>query len=54
MKLDVFINIILFATLSSLLNGIGYGVNTGEYWVVLGIVLCIVINVIIGLRKDLR
>lgn len=54
MNLGLIVNIILFTLLTSLLTSMGYGVNTGEYWSVLVIVVCIGANTIMGVLEKTK
>lgn len=46
--MNFIVNLILFVSLSILLTTMGYGANTGQYWLVLAIVLGIVVNTVVG------
>ena len=46
--MNFMVNLILYISLSMLLSNMGYGANTGNYWLVLAIVLGIVVNSVVG------
>lgn len=46
--MNFMVNLILYISLSMLLSNMGYGANTGNYWLVLAIVLGIVVNTVVG------
>lgn len=46
--MNFMVNLILYISLSMLLSNMGYVANTGNYWLVLAIVLGIVVNTVVG------